>query len=223
MPKYIGPLTHIDHANKGRIFRRKSANGLISAWRAGNREAGAELCRRYAGHIRGAVCRQLGPALQARMGEEDLVQSIVMALLSRLRQGKIRFRNDASFGCWLRKFARHRTLKRIAFEFAQCRTPQREVRIVADPHHEQGVAEAANSMRRGRDTGHQESPLETIIAREFLARVRQRLPTSDRRIVELLVQGYPQIEIATLIGVTTRTVRRRMVHIGEAVRHETGR
>ena len=60
-------------------------------------------------------------------------------------------------------------------------------------------------------------PQEAAEFADLLTSLQERLDETARQILQLMLEGYPQIEIAEQVGVTSRTVRRKQQLIRDEV------
>lgn len=95
--------------------------GLVAAATRGATEPLAELVIRFLPDLRAHVDRQLGPALQRREADADIVQSACREALATLRDGGFEYRGDEAFRAWLFQVALNKVRERARYHGAEHR------------------------------------------------------------------------------------------------------
>lgn len=177
---------------------------LLSRARRGDEAAVAELVQRYEGIIRRAARGLLGRAMRPYLDSMDLVQSVHRTLLIGLRGGKFDISSpDRLIALALtlvrRKVARHwRKLKRQPG--GPTTAAGDTVPLLASP--QPGPASAAQ--------------LDDAV-RHVLSHLED---ATDRRLVELRLQGYSTAEVARAMGLDSRFLRVRLGRLRTRLREQ---
>jgi RNA polymerase sigma factor (sigma-70 family) len=187
-----------------------SVNSLIANWKSGDDGAAEVLYRRYIDSVTRTVACHLTAKFRDRIGTEDMVQNVFLAVFIRLKKDTINFRNDASFGCWIRRFAKNKVRRCIRYEVAMKRSINREAGSLNQMAANEGSYELA--------TDHRVTAVDHLIQRETLVELRRTLDRKCYRVVEMLMAGYNQAEIAKIVRLSSRTIRRRIKVIREVLR-----
>jgi RNA polymerase sigma factor (sigma-70 family) len=170
-------------------------NVLLESLRAGDHEAASALYARYAKRLRQLIRAKCSPQLARRVDAEDIMQSVFCA-----------FFRGASGGCYqvpageeLWPLLLVIALNKIRTQGSFHRAAKRDVRVT------RGLDDA-EALRRAVSQLEVDEPLPflNLIVQEML----ERMPQSQREIVELRVAGYEVEEIARHVGRSKRTVER---------------
>lgn len=184
-------------------------NVIIAAWRHGNPGAGEELYRRFFGPVTTIVEHYLNRRFRIRFDVEDMVQQVFFDLLNQLRHRYMCFASDAGATVWIRSFARNRVVKRVRHESAAKRSVARERREQLD-----GSWASILVDRRTQTTRSTEACLDERI--DGLPALSQLEPVC-LSIMRLYRSGKSQLEVASALGLTTRTIRRKTKIIREVL------
>lgn len=174
----------------------------VERWRAGDESAAAELYHRYVQQLIALAHRRLSARLSARLDPEDIVQSAFRSFFVRAQQGKFVFKDDDDIWKLLVQITIHKTLKQVA-------------------HHRRGKRDAGAEVPAGsgeRDQlvsylSREPTPEEAAIFVDELEFFLRQLRPDDRKIVEMRLEGFDQLEIAQRLGISDRTIRRLMERI----------
>ena len=159
-----------------------AADDLVERARAGDREAFDALYARHVGRVY-ALCLRMS-------GDREAAERLTQDAFVRAWQRISGFRGDAAFGSWLHRLAVNVVLMDGRSE------SRRRARVfeVEDP----GVFE------RGRD-----APADDV--RMDLEAAIAKLPKGARAVLVLHdVEGYPQQEIADMLGIAVGTVKAQL-------------
>jgi RNA polymerase sigma-70 factor, ECF subfamily len=190
---------------------------MVARARDGDQEAVNDLYRLYAERLRGAVNRNLGGRLRAKMESDDLIQSVWKDVLSDMKD--FDYRGSDSFFKWLS----FRILRKIAdkgrFFAAGRRDMKRET-----PGDGDSPGQAA-----ARSTG-DPSPSQAAVAGEELNRLMRllgHLPDPQRQALVLRTRDNMRFEeIAKVMGRSAGAVRqlhnRALIKVNELMRKENG-
>ncbi len=172
--------------------RPPTANELFASWWQKDKVAGEAIYQSYQGLVCWAIQNSLPQQLRHRLDTEDLVQVVFLALLKKGKENLLQWANDLSFRCWLVKFTRHHVWKETRRHFAARRDPRREVSL-----HEGSYKEFAR-----------ENPAEE--GRHQIQDLYEAADAIQERIVDLIAQGCSRQETAEQVGLSTRTVLRKL-------------
>lgn len=181
-------------------------NALLRGWHEGDSNAGDQLFRLYSDRVTNVVRFYLNPRFRTRVGIDDVVQTIFLTLLTKAKNQLLSFQGDASFGHWLRNFAKNIVRKRIQHEQAKKRD------VARDCQAKSGVDLDAISCQ---ECSLHNQPAELCEFKEMVHNAMERLDSLQQQIVQLARDGYSQVEIAEQLRLSTRTIRRRTLKIRE--------
>ena len=145
--------------------------------------------------------RNMNSWLQQRVSPEEMAQSIFASVIRMDRQGKvdleqaIRNGEDADFWRYIVAVALNKIRKKSHYEGKRTRVNEP---LVAD-----GSAQAPGD--------HDEEAGLSLV--ECLAELERRLDQQHRKVLECLMNGWKNTDIALEIGATTRTVGRYKLNI----------
>lgn len=184
----------------------------VERWQAGDQSAAANLYYRYVEQLIKLAQRRLSSKLAARVDPEDIVQSVFRSFFVRARQGKFVFKGDDDIWKLLVQITIHKTLKQVAHHRRGKRDAGVEVSAAS------GDADLLVSYLSREPT-----PEEAAIFVDELASFLRMLRPEDRKIIEMRLEGFDQVEIAKRLGVTDRTIRRVMERIRSLAEQERPR
>lgn len=179
---------------------------LMDRLQAGDPAAVAELYERYGGVVREAVRRRLPDRLRKEYDSLDFAQD-VWASFCRLPPGRYQFATPAALGGFLARVAHNKVIDicRQRYE-SQARDINREQQVVRPTCG--GYLPAV-----GLATSREPSPSQWVIADERWAAIAAALPPHYIAVVERIREGYTHQEIAVMVGITDRTVRRIVAQV----------
>jgi RNA polymerase sigma factor (sigma-70 family) len=168
---------------------------LLRRVQAGEERAADEVFERYVERLTRLARSRLAARLAARVDPEDIVQSAYRSFFVAARQG--RFVVHASGDLWrlLVEVTLHKLYRQAARHKALRRSVERE-------------RAAGDGSIWQRATSSEPTPEQAALASDELQALLKKLPLKGREVVELLLQGYEQREIAAKLGCSDRTVRR---------------
>jgi RNA polymerase sigma-70 factor (ECF subfamily) len=170
---------------------------LLQRYQQGDREAAAQLYKRYADRLRALTRRKSSAVLACRLDPDDIVQSVFRNFFHSARTGGYDVPPGEDLWKLLLVIALNKIRARATFHRAAKRDVRRTRRIEGlDP------ATLAKENPHGQSGG----TFLRLVAEEALA----TLPPLLRRIVELRMEGYQVHEIAELTGRSLRTVERTL-------------
>src|SRR5216683_4606417 len=178
-----------------------SDKSLLRRFRLGQEDAATEFYRRYASRVHGLAKRQCSSRLSRRVDADDIVQSVFCAFFQAVRKGYYDVPDGEDLWRLLLVIALNKVRANRTFHLAA----RRDVRLTAPATHLQ-------SKKHKRDSTGQ---LLCLALDDAL----QQLDSTERRMVELLIQGHEVAEIAAKVGRSKRTVERNL----QAVRQKLSR
>src|SRR5216683_5670890 len=169
-----------------------SDKSLLRRFRLGQEDAATEFYRRYASRVHGLAKRQCSTRMARRVDADDIVQSVFCAFFQAVRKGYYDVPDGEDLWRLLLVIALNKVRANRTFHLAA----RRDVRLTAPATHLQ-------SKKHKRDSTGQ---LLCLALDDAL----QQLDSTERRMVELLIQGHEVAEIATKVGRSKRTVERNL-------------
>jgi RNA polymerase sigma factor (sigma-70 family) len=179
-------------------------NRLIDRYVAGDPAAFAALYAEYGEVVREAIRRRLPDRLRQEYDSLDFAQD-VWASFCQLPPGQHRFDSPEELGGFLARVAYNKVID-------ACR--RRLGSKTYDVTREQALVKAAD----GTDVpvpGREPSPSQWVIAGEKWAVIAATLPPQHLAVIDRLREGFTQQEVADMVGVTDRTVRRIVERVRE--------
>src|SRR5262245_30857365 len=170
-------------------------HALIEALRKGHRDAATQLYRRYAKRLRQLIRAKCSSQLARRVDAEDIMQSVFYAFFRGAKGGCYRVPDGEELWPLLLVIA----LNKIRTQGCFHRAAKRDVRVTRGLDDAEAFRRAVSQLEADEPV-----PFLNLIAQETL----ERMPRSQREIVELRVAGYEVEEIAHKVGRSKRTVER---------------
>jgi RNA polymerase sigma-70 factor (ECF subfamily) len=178
---------------------------FLNRVRAGDEQAAAELCQRFAPIIRREVrLRLTDPSVYRTLDEEDVCQSVLASFFCRASLGQYDLQDPAQ----LRRLLLRMAGNKLAHAARRLRTQKRGGGRLPDGV--EGVADHAASASR------------VAAGRELLEQVRQRLGEEERRVAELRALGHEWAEIARQLGGTPDGRRMQLTRALDRISGELG-
>lgn len=167
-------------------------SGLVTAARAGNRDAWSELFARYEGDLRAYARALMSPTLRAHESATDIVQTVFMDLLDKLPE----FESPDGFRMWLFTQARRRVIDVARHMRAAKRDVHRE------RHVRTSLLQSYSNVVTPSRAAHGAEIVEAVEA------ALDELPERHREILTLrFFANLPPREIAESLGETDDAVR----------------
>ena len=178
---------------------------LLDRARQGDAEALAELASQYEPEVRVMARVLLGPALRPYLDSLDLVQSVHRSLLAGLRHGKI----DLTSPQRLVALALTMVRRKIARQWRRHRRQER----LADGNAET-LADQLATLCSAED-----DPARRAQRNDSLRLVGRQLTETERRLVELRLNGHSTIEAARQLGLDADVLRVRLSRLRQRLLH----
>jgi RNA polymerase sigma-70 factor (ECF subfamily) len=181
---------------------------LIRRVRAGEREAAAELVRRYEPAIRRVVRVHLRDTrLRRILDSTDVCQSVLATFFVRANLGQYELDTPADLLKLLATIARHKVIGQARRHQADRRDYRREEVLGS----REGLARAG-----GHDPGEQ------VAARELLEKVRERLSDDELQLAERRGRGDAWAAIAADHGGSAESLRKKLTRALDRVLRQLG-
>jgi RNA polymerase sigma factor (sigma-70 family) len=173
---------------------------LLARYHHRHDEAAAEeLFRRYAGRLTALARSRLSQALASRVDAEDVVQSAYRSFFLLAQGGDVLLRESGDLWRLLVRITLRKVYRSARRHHADCRSVECE-------HPRPGEVEAAVSR--------EPTPAEAAALFDELRGVLAPLEPTQRRMVEMRLQGHEAEAIAAEVGRSARTVRRTLAAFG---------
>ncbi len=187
---------------------------LLIRWRAGDQQAAEQLFERYANRLIALARSQLSSRLSQRVDAEDIVQSVYQCFFTHARAGSYQVQQGVDLWRLLVTMTLHKVQQQINRHTAQKRAVRREQSFGSEDSLLGLQAEVL-----ARDA----SPPEALALLEEVELLMRSLSPAHRRIVELRLQGYNRVEIATILRCSQRTVLRLLERIKQYLEQRNAR
>ncbi len=168
---------------------------LLEAARSGDETAMQRLIQQYEPELRIVARNRLGPALRPHLDTIDLVQSVHRSLMIGLRGARF----DISSPQKLIALAVTIVQRKAANHW---RHLKRQQRLSGHDESQDKVVETLLSLQADRD----DAPSE-VATRELLAQWLEKMDSTERRLIELRLEGYSTVEIAKLLSLDADVLR----------------
>jgi RNA polymerase sigma-70 factor (ECF subfamily) len=174
----------------------KPDRSLLSRLRRGDKEAAADLYKRYARRVLGLVRKNITGRLQSRLDAEDIVQSVFRMFFTAARGSAYDIPATADLWNLISVIALNKLRATAAFH----RAAKRDVRLTAELHQDLPA-------RKTR------SPSGLEMSQAVIQEALACLPRRQRQILELRLQSYTVEEISQQIQRSKRTVERNLQNV----------
>jgi RNA polymerase sigma-70 factor (ECF subfamily) len=171
-----------------------SDRSLLRRFQGGQPDASTELYLRYAERLHALVAAQSSRELARRVDAEELVQSVFRTFFRRAAHGHYSVPDGEEIWKLLLVIA----LNKVRAAGAHHRAAKRDVR--------QTVGGEALHRALETERAHDESAL--AVLRLVIEELLEQLPTANRQIIELRIEGYEVAEITEKVRRSKRTVER---------------
>lgn len=173
---------------------------LMAQLRAGDEDAAAAVWQRFVGRLVALAHNQLATWIQRKVDPEEVVQSVYKSFFVRYRDnGQFDFADWDSLWGLLAQSTIWKCHKRIQYFLTDGRDAGREVPLEAGDN-------SLDSLTRA--LAPDPTPEEAAILTELVGQLLRGLDDDDRKIIEMILQGYTVVEIHDAVGLSERTVQR---------------
>ncbi len=168
-------------------------------FRKGDETAARELFDRYVNQVMKLARRHLNRPMASRVDAEDIAQSVFRTFFTRARKGQFQVEEADDLCKLLARITVHKTFRQIAFH----------KRAKRDPGAQTGEPQEIlmNRLTSG------PTPEEAVAFVDHLESFLSKLQPTERKILELRMEGYNNLEIAEQLGISDRKIRRLMERI----------
>ncbi|TWU62026.1 protein kinase domain-containing protein [Crateriforma conspicua] len=173
---------------------------LLRKWKSGDEQAAEVLFDRYAFRLVALVAGRLNHRYRSQINPDAVMQSAMGSFFDAARHGRIQVSNSVSLWRLLATFARRKLARSIERHSASKRGGE-QTRVPLD----QVVGQAEILAADDSD------------ADELLEQLKTEFPADQFSVVEALLAGLTQQEIAKSLGIDERTVRRRISRVRETL------
>ena len=181
---------------------------LIRRVQGGCPDAKEELYRRYGEAVRRVVSHKLRKQLRRQLDSVDVAQS-VWASFFLGDPGRYSFPDADSLIAFLVRVATNKIVDQARYQFAQARDVRRE-RSLEEPGAPGGADPVGNVLP---DRTH--TPSHYAMAGERWQKLTNNLSERHVRILELLLAGHSQTDVAREVGCDPETIRRLLDRLRE--------
>jgi RNA polymerase sigma-70 factor (ECF subfamily) len=181
---------------------------LLNQARQGDRAAWERLAQQYEPKIRLVARVLLGPALRPYLDSVDLVQSVHRSLMVGLRTEKF----DISSPDKLMALAVTLVRRKVARHW---RHLQRQQRLNQGPQDSGNLPHLLSSLSSPRS-----DPAQAVQLNDSIQHLCNTLEDSERRMLDLRLQGYTPAEIAANLGIHPIALRVRMSRLRQRLQAE---
>jgi RNA polymerase sigma-70 factor (ECF subfamily) len=172
---------------------------LMTRVRAGDQDATTQVFQRFAHRLLALARSRLDGLTRQKIDPDDVLQSVFRSFFTRLADDQWDLENWDNLWGLLAQITVRKCGHRVEYFRAARRDIQREV--PAGP--------STDSSAPGLDPAAADpTPSAVAMLAETVENLLGHLEARDRRIVELSLQGYTNVEIGNLVGCTERTVYR---------------
>jgi RNA polymerase sigma factor (sigma-70 family) len=172
---------------------------------AGDEHVMQEFWHEYAPSLERLAHSRMTPALQRRVGAEDVVQSVCRTFLRRAQQGEFKLAASESWrllcAITLTKVRQH-----ARFHFRQKRGLDREVSLGS------GIGDTSAGHAEPAAREHV-SPADALAFADQMSSLLGKLNDEERKIVEWKLEGLTHDEVAARLQCSERTIRRLLERI----------
>jgi RNA polymerase sigma-70 factor (ECF subfamily) len=171
-------------------------------WSTGDEDAARQLFDRYADQLVLLARKRISQRLASRIDAEDIVQSVFRTFFHRAKQGQFHLEEPDDVCKLLARITVHKTFRQIAFHR----------RAKRDASQETAQGDDSQDMLLKLLAG-EPTPEEAAAFVDQLEHFFASLTPEQRRILELRMEGYSNVEIAEQLGITDRKIRRIMERV----------
>ena len=193
-----------------RVVSETSQNfrALLSRARLGDRSAIEELVKEYEPEVRLVARVRLGTALRPYLDSVDLVQSVHRSVLLGLRQDKF----DISSPEKLVALALTIVRRKVARHWRRLR---RQSRANVAESCSENLPELLLSL-----SSPELDPSDAVALRDQIERLFSRLDDTERRLMELRLEGFTTAEVARKLGLKSDVLRVRLSRLRRRLRDQ---
>ena len=182
---------------------------LIARCRRGDEDASRKLFDAYVERLLPLARSRISQRLTSRVDPEDVIQSVFRTFFARLKDNKFSIGDHNDLFRLLVRITVHKALRQVAHHKAAKRDPNAEL-----PQSEDSQERLLQLLTT------EPTPDAAVMFLDQLERFMGLLPQTDRRILELRMEGYSTGEIAKQLNSYDRKIRRVLERIRDVAEHE---
>lgn len=180
-----------------------SSNDASTAWIrelvTGNELVVGQFWQQYGDNLQRLAASRMTPALQRRVGADDIVQSVCRTFFRRSAEGQFELHGTASLWRLLCAITLAKVRHHARFHYQEKRGIDRERDMSAGTSNDRPDFDPASGGP---------TPAEIAEFADEMQRMFDALDDEERQFVQLRIEGRTQVEIADQLGCSERTVRR---------------
>ena len=193
-----------DDENSMPLTSSLTDSSLLRRFQSGEQDAATAIYVRYARRLQALAAKQTGADLKTRFDPEDVVQSVFRTFFRRAAAGYYKVPPGEELWRLLLVLSLHKVRDLAAYHRAQKRDVGKTWSVED--------SDAAQSDAKPDDQLAYES------LRQVVDDLTHNMPTSNRQIIELRIEGFEIGEIAEKTNRAKRTVERTLQHFRERLR-----
>ena len=164
---------------------------LLEQWQRGEQAAAAEFHRRYAEKVLSLVQRNLASRFSARFDPEDVVQSVMRTIFRQARFGHVPTKDSQELWRYMSTVALNKVRNRVKQESALKND------VSKTTHDPEAIAAIFEPTEQ-----------DAIELTDFLEVLAKALEPGVAQVLQMLLDGMSEDEIALKMNLTSRTIRR---------------
>ncbi len=138
--------------------------------------------------------QRISTRVQAKFGSDDVAATVCRSVFRRFKEGKFRFDDDAEFWRLLVTITKRKISNKVRHFSTQSRS----------------IVDELSDLQTYILTAPEPGPREAVAFEESLNLVSESLDPQEREVLMMRMEGREYHEIAKLLNVSERTVRRKM-------------
>jgi RNA polymerase sigma factor (sigma-70 family) len=179
---------------------------LLQRWKEGDQDAADQIVNQYLSRLTALARTRLSPKMRRRVDPEDVVQSAYRSFFRNAADDKYVLERSGDLWRLLAAIMMNKLHGQVEYHTAKKRAIGKEESMLV-------AGDGSTSIVNPGAFAKQPSTTEMLGLTEELERTMAELPASQRRILELRLQGHSVEEIAEDIDRSERTVRRALENI----------
>lgn len=179
---------------------------LLNRWKEGDQEAADQIVDRYLSRLTALARTRLSPKMRRRVDPEDVVQSAYRSFFRNAADDRYVLERSGDLWRLLAAIMMNKLHGQVEYHTAKKRAIGKEESMLVGGDGTSSVINPGAFVK-------QPSTTEMLGVTEELERTMADLPETQRRILELRLQGHSVTEIAEDVKRSERTVRRALENI----------
>ncbi len=175
---------------------------MLAGLKANDEDANRKIYERYIKSVIRLASNKLDPRLRGRVDPESVAQSAMMSLFDGIRSDTLQFQGWASLYCFLATVTKRKALNQNRYHDRAIRNDEK------DPlgNERQPTVTFEDHLAKNPEAG----PAEMAEINDLVEVALGRLDQSSRKSIELFLSNASKVETAKELGVSIRTVERRI-------------